>query len=114
MNRIDTAGVTIDSSGGILVLMLACSKTLFDGSGDYISLRATDISRELERFIPEDDTMLRLAESVKHGLDLLANSASADDRFDTQCTGRTTPSCGGTLLTGQLDHTPKTDEPIRI
>lgn len=84
INRIDT-GRSDDRfiRGGILVLMLAMLQDVFDGSGDHISRHAKDISLELDRFVPEDDTMLRLAESVKHGLGLLANSASADDRFNT-------------------------------
>ena len=84
LNRIDT-GRSDDRfiRGGILVLMLAMLQDVFDGSGDHISRHAKGISRELEQFVPEDDTMLRLAESVEHGLGLLANSASADDRFNT-------------------------------
>jgi hypothetical protein len=84
LNRIDT-GQSDDRfiRGGILVLMLAMLADVFDGSGDSISRHAEAISRELEQFVPEDDTMLRLAEAVEHGLRLLANSASADDRFDT-------------------------------
>ena len=83
LNRVDT-GRPDDRliRGGILVLMLAMLQDVFDGSGDYISRHNKDISREVERFVPEDDTMLRLADSVKHGLGLLANSASADDRFN--------------------------------
>ncbi len=50
---------------------------------DSVSRHAKAISKELEQFIPEDDTMLRLAESVEHGLRLMVNSASSDDRFDT-------------------------------
>ncbi len=48
--------------------MLAMLADVFDGSGDSVSRHAKAISKELERFIPEDDTMLRLAESVEHGL----------------------------------------------
>jgi len=83
LNRIDT-GRSDDRfiRGGILVLMLAKLADVFDGSGDSISRHAKAISKELEQFIPEDDTMLRLAGSVEYGLRLLANSASADDRFD--------------------------------
>ena len=83
INRIDT-GRSDDrfTRGGILILLLAMLQDVFDGSGDYVSRHAKDISRELGRFIPEDDRMLRLAESVEHGLGLLANSASADDRFN--------------------------------
>lgn len=82
INRIDT-GRNDDRfiRGGILVLMLAMLQDVFDGSGDWVSRCAKDISRELEQFIPEDDTMLRLAESVEHGLELLGTSATADDRF---------------------------------
>ena len=84
INRIDT-GRSEDRfiRGGILVLMLAMLQDVFDGSGDYISRYANAISRELELFVPEDDKMLRLAESIEHGLGLLATSASADDRFST-------------------------------
>ncbi|MCA9178806.1 MAG: hypothetical protein KDB14_30295 [Planctomycetales bacterium] len=82
INRIDT-GREDDRfiRAGILVLLLAMLQDVFDGSGDHISRHARGISRELERFVPEDDAMLRLVESVEHGLGLLANSASADDRF---------------------------------
>ncbi len=65
------------------MIMLAMLQDAFDGSGDHISRHVKDISRELDRFIPEDDMMLRLAESVEHGLRLLASSGSADDRFNT-------------------------------
>jgi hypothetical protein len=84
INRIDT-GRNDDRfiRGGILVLMLAMLQDAFEGSGDHISRHAKDISRELERFVPEDDIILQLAESVEHGLELLANSASADNRFST-------------------------------
>lgn len=84
LNLIDT-GRSDDRfiRGGILILTLAMLKEVFDGSGDHISRHAKDISRELEQFVPEDPTMLRLVESVEHGLGLLANSASADDRFNT-------------------------------
>lgn len=84
LNRIDT-GRSDDRfiRGGILVLMLAMLADVFDGSGDSVSRHAKAISKELEQFIPEDNTMLQLAESVEHGLRLLVNSASADDRFDT-------------------------------
>jgi hypothetical protein len=87
LNRIDT-GRSDDRfiRGGILVLMLAMLQGVFDGSGAWILRYAKDISRELEQFIPEDDTMLQLAESVEHGLELLANSASADHRFNTDVT----------------------------
>lgn len=83
INRIET-GRSDDRfiRGGILVLMLAMLQDVFDGSGDHISRHTVAISRELDRFIPEDDTMLRLAESVEHGLGLLADSASPDDRFN--------------------------------
>ena len=83
LNRVET-GRPYDRliRGGILILLLAMLADVFDGSGDGISHHAKDISKELEQFVPEDDTMLRLAESVEHGLRLLANSASADDRFD--------------------------------
>lgn len=84
INRIDT-GRNDDRfiRGGLLLLMLAMLQDVFDGSGDSISRHAKEIAQELKRFIPEDDSMLRLAESVEHGLGLLANSASADDRFNT-------------------------------
>jgi hypothetical protein len=84
INRIDT-GRNDDRfiRGGILVLILAMLQDVFDGSGNHISCHAKDISRELEQFVPEDDTMLRLAESVEHGVELLANSASPDNRFNT-------------------------------
>ncbi len=68
---------------GILVLIMAMLQDAFDGSGKYIYRHKITIAQELERFVPEDDTMLRLAESVQHGMELLANSLSADDRFNT-------------------------------
>ena len=84
INRIDT-GRSDDRfiRGGILLIMLAMLQDAFDGSGDHISRHVKDISRELNRFIPEDDMMFRLAKSVEHGLRLLASSGSADDRFNT-------------------------------
>lgn len=84
LNRIDTGrsdGRFI--RGGILVLILAMLQDVFDGSGNHISRHASEISRELTGFVPEDDAMLRLAKSVEHGLELFANSVSADNRFDT-------------------------------
>lgn len=84
LNRID-AGRSDDRfiRGGILVLMLAMLADVFCGSGDSISRHVKAISREIDRFVPEDDAMLRLAQSVEHGIGLLASSASADQRFDT-------------------------------
>jgi len=67
---------------GILVLLLAMLQDVFDGSGDHISRHTAAISHELQEFIPGDDELLRLAQSVEHGLGLLTASASADDRFN--------------------------------
>lgn len=84
INRVET-GQSGDRfiRAGILVLMLAMLQDVFDGSGDSISRHRNAIAQELERFIPEDESMLRLAESVAHGLELLGTSTSADDQFNT-------------------------------
>ena len=84
INRIET-GQADDRfiRSGILVLLLAMLRDVFDGSGDFISRHCEAISQNLERFVPEDVEMLRLVESVEHGLHLLATSGAADDRFNT-------------------------------
>lgn len=83
INRVDTGfGDDRFIRCGILVLMLAMLQDTFDGSGNYISRHNDAILRALQEFIPDDEELLRLAQSVEHGLGLLSASASADDRFN--------------------------------
>ncbi len=84
INRIDT-GRNDDRfiRAGILILILAMLQDAFDGSGDCITRNAKAMVCELDRFIPEDDTMKRLVESVEYGLGLLDASQSADARFQS-------------------------------
>ncbi len=84
INRVDT-GRREDRfiRGGILILLLAMIQDVFDGSGDLITKHHSDATRALADFVPEDDDMLRLADAVEHGLNLLNTSRNRDDRFDS-------------------------------
>jgi hypothetical protein len=68
---------------GILVLMMAMLQDEFDGSGCWISKHLNSAKDELERFIPEDEDILKLTDYVLHGLQLLASGSPADNHFDT-------------------------------
>ena len=83
INRIDT-GRHDDRiiRSGILILFLAMLHDQFDGSGCWISKHLDDVSAALEQFVPEDDEMLRLSDSVLHGIELLRADSPSDDRFD--------------------------------
>ena len=83
LNRIDTGcGDDRFIRSGILVLFLAMIQDQFDGSGDWISSCAEDISQNLQQFIPEDADMLRLSDTVLHGVALLQKAKQNDNRFD--------------------------------
>ena len=85
LNRIDT-GNPDDRfiRSGILILFLAMLFDCFDGSGDAISKNVDQISNALARFVPEDDAVLRLQNTVEHGLRLLTTTGRADDLFVTE------------------------------
>jgi len=67
---------------GILILFMAMLQDEFDGSGCWISKHLDAISSALTQFIPEDDEILRLSDSVSHGIELLRNDSQQDNRFD--------------------------------
>lgn len=82
LNRIDT-GDTNDRfiRAGILVLFMAMLRDEFEGSGVSISRNLDEVQAALERFIPEDNDILRLADAVSHGVKLLRASSQPDDQF---------------------------------
>jgi hypothetical protein len=84
INRIETGrGDDRFIRSGILVLMMAMLQDEFDGSGCWISKHLSAAKEELERFVPEVEDMLKLADCVLHGLQLLAGGSPADNHFDT-------------------------------
>ena len=83
INRIDTGrGDDRLIRSGILILFLAMLHDEFDGSGCWISKHLDAVFTALNQFVPEDDEMLRLTESVLHGAQLLRTDSKPDDRFD--------------------------------
>lgn len=83
INRVDT-GNPDDRliRSGILILFMAMLWDEFDVSGCWISRHADAVSAELAQFVPEDEDMLRLSESVLHGLELLRCDSKPDKRFE--------------------------------
>jgi hypothetical protein len=67
---------------GILILFMAMLWDEFDGSGYWISKHTDAVSAALTKFVPEDEDMLRLSESVLHGLELLRCDSKPDKRFE--------------------------------
>lgn len=62
--------------------MLAKLEDVFDGSGDSISRNVEETLKEIAMFVPEDEDMLRLLNSVEHGLRLLKETGMQDERFE--------------------------------
>ncbi|ESA35851.1 hypothetical protein N836_10000 [Leptolyngbya sp. Heron Island J] len=83
INRIET-GRDDDRliRSGILILFLAMLQDEFDGSGCWISNHLDAVSAALHQFVPEDNEMLQLSDSVLHGIELLRANIKSDDRFD--------------------------------
>ena len=66
---------------GILILFMAMIHDEFDGSGCWISKHVDSVFSAMTAFVPEDEDMLRLSDSVLHGLELLRSDSKSDARF---------------------------------
>lgn len=82
INRVDT-GWNDDRliRSGILILFMAMLNDEFDGSGCWISQHLDAVISALEQFIPEDNEMLRLSNSVSYGIELLRMNSQPGERF---------------------------------